>query len=269
MGKIITVASQKGGVGKTTTALNFAYSLCRLGERVLLLDADPQGGMTISTNIRKKTNKGLYDYLSGECKINEVAFYTKEKKLAIMGIGTAHPEAILQLEGWARDGVLASTLKRFGGHFDYLIIDAPAGLGSLVTALLNASDGVILAAQCKALALKSLSQFLSLINWVRNHDNQELRLEGVVLTMRNADDATENELFEEISTSFPEDLLYETAIAYDPVYEAASIKAIPVAMLNDGQRAARNYFALATEYKEREMLADAKGEEDGSDTGLF
>lgn len=268
MGKITTVASQKG-VGKTTTALNFAYSLCRLGAKVLLLDADPQGGMTISTNIRKKTDLGLYDYLAGQCKINEVAFYTKEQKLVVMGIGSTDPEAVLQLESWAREGLLESTLKEFSSHFDYLVIDAPAGLGSLVMALLNASEGVVLAAQCKALALKSLSQFLTLISWIRSHGNPGLQLEGVILTMRNAADATENAVFEEISSSFPEDLFFDTTIAYDPAYEDASIKAIPVGMLSAGKTAARNYFSLAIEYKEREMLAAAKGEEDGSDTGLF
>jgi len=269
MGKIITVASQKGGVGKTTTALNFAYSLSRLGERVLLLDADPQGGMSVATNIKKKTNLGLVDYLAGHCKIKDIAFYTREKKLAIMGFGTASPEAALQMETWSREGLLGTTLKRFSEHFDYLIIDSPAGLGSLVTALLNASDGIILTTQCKVLSLKTLSHMLSLVSWVRTHSNPDLQLEGVVLTMRHLDNETENEMFAEVVSGFPKELFFNTVITYDPIFETASLRAVPVAMLKLGRIAAKNYFALATEYKEREMLAQVKGENDDLDTGLF
>lgn len=269
MGKIITIASQKGGVGKTTTALNFAYSLSRLGERVLLLDTDPQGGMSIATNIRKKTNLGLFNYLAGDCKIKDIAFYTREKKLAIMGFGTANPEAAIQMETWAKEGLLGSTLERFSEHFDYLIIDSPAGLGSLVTALLSASDGVILATQCKVLSLKTLAQMLSLVSWVRTNSTPDLQLEGIVLTMRNLGNETENAMFAEIISGFPKELFFNTTIAYDPVFESAGLRAIPVAMLKAGQTAAKNYFALATEYKEREMLAQAKGDDDDLDSGLF
>ncbi|MCF6237741.1 MAG: ParA family protein [Candidatus Marinimicrobia bacterium] len=269
MGKIITVASQKGGVGKTTTALNFAYSLSRLGERVLLLDADPQGGMTIATNIRKKTDMGLFDLLAGSCKAKDIAFFTREKRLAIMGFGTSDPEAVMQMEVWAREGRLSKILQRFGEHFDYIIIDAPAGLGGLVAALLKTSQGVIIASQCKALSLKSLPKILSLVTWIRNNSNPALQLEGIILTMRDMDDNTENEMFAEVMSGFPEELFFSTTITHDPVFEAASIRSIPVAMMKAGHNAAKNYFALTTEFKEREMLAQAKGENDDLDSGLF
>lgn len=270
MGKIVTIASQKGGVGKTTTALNFSYSLSRLGERVLLIDADPQGGMSIATNIRKKTGRGLIDYLAGKSQLKEVAFYTKEKKMAIMGIGTVDPDSIHQLEDWARKGALSRALQHIAKHFDYIVIDAPAGLGSLTIALLEASQGVLLASQCRALSLKTLPKMLSLIAWVQEKTNPDLSLEGIVLTMRNGDNETENEMFKEISTGFPADLFFSNFISYDPVYELASLRSIPVGMLKAGNFAARNYFQLAIEYKEKEMLlAQSKGEEDDADSGLF
>jgi len=270
MGKIVTIASQKGGVGKTTTALNFSYSLSRLGERVLLVDADPQGGMSIATNIRKKTEKGLVDYLAGKSQLKEVAFYTKEKKMAIMGIGTVDPASVQQLEDWARKGALSRALQHIAKHFDYIVIDAPAGLGSLSVALLGASQGVLIASQCKALSLKSLPKMLALISWIQENTNPELSLEGIILTMHNRDNETESEMFREISQGFPADLFFSELIAYDPVFEQASLRSIPVGMLKTGKVAARNYFQLAIEYKEREMLLDqSKGEEDDVDSGLF
>ncbi len=270
MGKIVTIASQKGGVGKTTTALNFSYSLSRLGERVLLLDADPQGGMSIATNIRKKTDKGLIDYLVGKNQLKEVAFYTKEKKMAIMGIGVVDPDSMQQLEDWARKGALSRALQHIAKYFDYVVIDAPAGLGSLTMALLVASQGALLASQCKALSLKTLPKMLSLITWIQEKKNPDLLLEGIVLTMRNRDNETESEMFREISNGFPTDLFFSNFISYDPAFELASLRSIPVGMLKDGKLAARSYFQLAIEYKEREMLlAQSKGEEDDADSGLF
>jgi len=270
MGKIVTIASQKGGVGKTTTALNFSYSLSRLGERVLLIDADPQGGMSIATNIRKKTEKGLVDYLEGKSQLKDVAFYTKEKKMAIMGIGTVTPESIQRLEDWARKGVLAKALEHLEKYFDYIVVDAPAGLGSLSVALFGASHGVVLTSQCRALSLKSLPKMLSLIDWVQKKTNPDLLLEGIVLTMHNREDEIEREIFREISQGFPANLFFSETIMYDPVFEQASLRSIPVGMLKAGKQAARNYFQLIIEYKEREMLqAQSKGEDDVSDSGLF
>ena len=270
MGKIVTIASQKGGVGKTTTALNFSYNLSRLGERVLLIDADPQGGMTVATNLRKKTEKGLVDYLEGKSQFKEVAFYTKEKKMAIMGVGTVNPDSVQQLENLARKGVLCRALQHVAKYFDYIVIDAPAGLGSLSIALLNASQGVLLASQCRALSLKTLPKMLSLITWIQKNSNPDLSLEGIVLTMHNRDNETENEIFQEIRTGFPEDLFFSEFIAQDPAFELASLRSIPVGMLKNGKLAARNYFQLVIEYKEREMLlAQSKGEEDDADSGLF
>ncbi|SEA57051.1 chromosome partitioning protein [Desulfuromusa kysingii] len=270
MGKIVTIASQKGGTAKTTTALNLSYSLSCLGDRVLLLDADPQGGMTIATTIKGKTPAGLIDYLAGRCQLKEVAFYTKEKKMAIMGIGTVDPDSVRQLEDWARKAVIAKALKRFSKHFDYIVIDAPTGFGSVPVALLEASQGVILTSQCQSLSLKSLPKMLGVIDWVQKSSNPDLSLEGIVLTMRHPDNETENEMFQEIHSGFPAGLFFSEYIVSDPVFELASLRSVPVGMLSAGKVAAHNYHQLATEYKERELLRSlSKGADDGADSGLF
>jgi len=226
--------------------------------------------MSIATNIKKKTEKGLIEYLAGETKLKDVAFFTKTKKLAVMGIGVVNPETVLQLEDWARKGVVATTLQRLAKQFDYVVIDAPAGLGSVSIALLNASQGVLLASQCRTLSLKTLPKMLSLITWVQKNANPDLILEGIILTMHHREDETETEILKEITTAFPADLFFSELISYDPIFEVASVKSIPVGMLKAGKLAAHNYFQLAIEYKQREMLlAQAKGDDNDADSGLF
>lgn len=270
MGKIVTVASQKGGVGKTTTALNTAYNLSRLGDRVLLVDVDPQGGASIATNVRKKTEKGLMDYLTGRASLKEVISFSKERKLAVLGIGIREPEDVLRLEAMARKGVLKKLFAQLADYFGYIIVDAPAGLGGLLKSLFVASHGVIVVVQCRALALKSLPRILSLISWVKESENPGLQLEGTLLTMLSRDqESVEWQTFQQIRQGFPEEMFFSTTIFYDPLYEVASLQSIPVAMLKGGERAARNYMDFAVEFKEREAGDEERGEDDVSDSGLF
>jgi chromosome partitioning protein len=174
------------------------------------------------------------------------------------------------LEDRARKGVLAKALNHLEKYFDYIIGDAPACLGTLSVALLGASHGVVLTSQCRALSLKSLPKMLSLIDWIQKNSNPDLLLEGIVLTMHNRENEVEREIFGEIRQGFPTDLFFSETIAYDPVFEQASLRSIPVGMMKTGKQAARNYFQLVIEYKEREMLlAQSEGDDDGTDSGLF
>lgn len=270
MGEIVTVASQKGGVGKTTTALNLAYNLSLLGERVLLMDFDPQGGMSIATNIRKKTELGLMDYLTGKAKLKEIVGFTKMEKLAIIGIGIKEPEEVFKLEVLARKGVIAKLLEHLAGYFDYVILDSPAGVGGILKALLCASDEVVLIVQSRVLSLKTLPKILSLISLIREKNNAELRLVGTVVTMLDTDqDSFEQQLFQEVREGFPEEMFFATRISFDPIFEIASLKAVPVSMLHGGESAARNYMELAFEFKRRETHSQGQGENDVSDSGFF
>ncbi len=269
MGKIIVIASQKGGVGKTTTALNFGYELSRQGERVLLLDLDPQGGLSLATNIRKRSEAGFYDFLQRRVDFKSSAFRSSQKNLAVMGIGDSRPEAIFALETLAGKGTVGKCLQHIAKSFDYVIVDAPAGVNTLSMALLRVADEVLIALQCAALSLKSLPKMLSLIDWVKKDANAGLTLRGILLTMLKPDDETAAALYREVTDGFPPETFFNSVINYDPVFEQASLKALPVTMLRDGIQAGRDYYDLVQEFKARERRSESKEERDEFTTGLF
>lgn len=269
MGRVITIASQKGGVGKTTTTLNLGYSLSRFGNRVLLLDCDPQGGLTLATNLKKRTELGLINQLMGGKSPSEIIMHTKDGHLAVAGIGRLDPEDVFMLDEFAKDGRLSAGVRKLAEGFDYVLVDAPAGVGGLVTSLLFASDAVIVVALCRALSIKSLPLLLNLVRWVREHRNPGLAIEGVLLTMFDSANETERELSGEIRATLPEELFFRTAIPYLPCFEKASLRSIPIGMLQEGEEAARRYQDLAWELKERELNRQQGGGSDELVTGLF
>lgn len=269
MGKIITIASQKGGVGKTTTTLNLGYSLSRFGNRVLLLDSDPQGGMTLATNLKKRTELGLINILTEGREPSEIIMRVRDSSLAVAGVGRLEPEDVFMLDEFAKNGRLSAGIKSLAGDFDYMLIDAPAGVGGLVTSLMVASDAVIPVVLCRALAIKSLPLLLNLVNWVRLHKNPGLVLGGVLMTMLDERSEVERELLGEFRASLPEELFFRTTIPFQTVFEKASVRSVPVGMLNEGRDAAKQYMDLAWEIKERELRSRETGGSDELVAGLF
>ncbi len=269
MRRIITIASQKGGVGKTTAALNLGYSLSRLGGRVLIVDCDPQGGIAISSNLKKRTTKGLIDALKKECSAQDIVMTTRENTLSIAGMGTMEPEDVLFFEAEAASGRLKELLQSLCREYSYVLIDAPAGVGGIVTALLGASDGVIMVVQCKTLSLKTLPSFLKLVQWIRVNHNTSLHVDGVVFTMVDEQSPYELQLFDEAKKMFPAEAFFRATIPYDRLFEQASAKALPMALLRDGKILGNAYMTLAMELKERELRMEAGGERDDNAEGLF
>ncbi|MHB8881536.1 MAG: ParA family protein [Thermodesulfovibrionales bacterium] len=269
MRRIITIASQKGGVGKTTTTLNLGYNLSRLGGRVLIVDGDPQGGISIASNLKKKTSKGIIDVLKKECNPRDIVMTTRENTLSVVGIGTMEPEDVLFFEAEAARGRLKELLRTLSLDYSYVLVDAPAGVGGIVMALLSASDSVIMVVQCRTLSLKTLPSFLKLVQWVKGRQNALLVFEGVVITMLNEKNPYELQLYDEAKKMFPEEAFFRTMIPYDDLFEQASSRAVPIAMLRGGKKAGSIYMDLAMELKERELKREMGGEGDDDAEGLF
>jgi chromosome partitioning protein len=268
MGRIITVASQKGGVGKTTTTLNLGYCLSRYGSRVMIIDGDPQGGMAIASNLIKQTDKGLINLLKNETKTEDIIIGTRDKTMSVVGLGSLTPADIILLESEARTGTFGMLLKSITSGYDYIIIDAPAGVGVLPASLLSISDSVILTVNCRAISLKTIPLFLKLIKTIKEEHNQQLAFEGVLVTMFAQRIETEKQILGEIRKRFPADAFFKTMIPYNELFERASLNSVPVAMMPQGIQAARPYFELALEIKDKE-LHGKEGANDENIVGLF
>ena len=270
MGKIIAIASQKGGVGKTITALNLGHCMSRLGSRIMLIDGDPQGGMGITSNLSKQTDLGLMNLLKNEAKPEEIIFTTKEKTMSVVWLGSIQPSEVLFLESEARSGTFGMLIRSLTEGYDYIIIDAPAGVGGIAASLLSISDSVIMAINCRAISLKTIPLFLKLIKSIKSDLNPRLLFEGALITMFDSKKDLERQILGQIRKSLPNDAFFKTMIPYDEYYEKASLHSVPIAMMPKGVQAARPYFELALELKEKELMVEKEGEGDEEDiVGLF
>jgi chromosome partitioning protein len=269
MSKIIAIASQKGGVGKTTTAFNLGHSLTRFGSKVMLIDCDPQGGMTIATNLSKQTKLGLIDLLKDSSNPEDIICITKDKTMAVLGLGTLQPEDVLLLENEARSGTFGMLLQSLTKDYDYAVLDSPSGVGALPASLLSISDSVIITINCRVISLKTIPLFLKLIKDIKKEHNKKLDLEGVLITMYDEKNPMEKQILGEIKKMFPKHVFFQTIIPYSEDYEMASLHSIPAAMLPNGLRTARHYFEMALEIREKEKKSKTGGQSDEKIMGLF
>lgn len=266
MGSIIAIASHKGGVGKTTTALNLGYALSRFRGGVLVIDADPQGSLAVASNLRARTGRGLVHLLRQECSVADVVIPTKDGSMSVVALGTSTPEDTLFVEEQARNGALGKLISSLSNTYAYTIIDSPSGVGGLTTALLAASNSILLTVLPRALTLRTLPSFLRAIQFVRNSSNPRLRIDGVVVTMYDSKSPSDNEALEQIRRSFPEDIFFQAVIPEHALFEEATVRSVPVVMLPGGQRVARQYFELALEVRDRNLLRETG---DAEAAGLF
>ena len=185
MSRIITIASQKGGVGKTTTALNLGHSLSRLGEKVLIIDADPQGGFALSCNLKMRASagEGWVHVLRNDASYKDIVAYLIADSLAAIGVGIENPEDIVFFEKEAEKGNLGKLIQEAAQDFDYVLIDAPVGVGGIVKALLAVSNCYIPVINCRASTVKSIPKLLGLTEWIKNQVNPELDMAGILVTM--------------------------------------------------------------------------------------
>ena len=186
MGKIISFANQKGGVGKTTSAVNIAASLGVLDYKVLLVDLDPQGNATSGVGIRKKSlTNTIRQVLTGEIPASEAVLTTEYKNLSILpaNITLAGAEFDLFQEDEAPQAVIQRAFAPLKEQYDYIIIDCPPSLGMLTVNSLTASDGVVIPMQCEFYALEGLSQLMITISKIKSNYNSDLNVTGILMTM--------------------------------------------------------------------------------------
>lgn len=268
MKRVLTIGSHKGGVGKTTTALNLAYSLGRVVGQVLLVDLDPQSGLAHATNLRRRTRRGLLDFLKRTASAAEVRATTKDGILTVVGTGEVTPQDVGLLERAALDGSLRTAVEELSEGYRYVVIDAPAGVGAVVRGILEGSHGTLLVVNCRAITVRSIPAFLGLVRDVAAGANPGLRLEGVLISMYDARSGAETGLLEEIRATLPSDLLFGTVLPMAEVMEEASLRSLPIAMHRGGEEMAKLYLDLALELRERE-IALLQGPVDDEEPSLF
>lgn len=248
MSKIIAIANQKGGVGKTTTSVNLSAGLAKLGKRVLLIDIDPQGNTTSGVGINKAdVEQCIYDVLINEVHPKEVIVPTHIEGLDVI-------PATIQLAGAeielvpvvSREMRLKKNIHLVKKDYDYILIDCPPSLGILTINSLTAADSVIIPIQCEYYALEGLSQLLNTVRLVQKHLNTELQIEGVLLTMLDARTNLGIQVIEEVKKYF-QDKVYSTIIPRNIRLSEAPSHGQTIMTYDPRSKGAEVYMELAKE----------------------
>ncbi|PFO03081.1 sporulation initiation inhibitor Soj [Bacillus sp. AFS076308] len=248
MGKILSIANQKGGVGKTTTSVNLGACLAYIGKRVLLVDIDPQGNATSGVGIEKaEVEQCIYDVLVDDVEAKDVIKATSVENLyaipATIQLAGAEIELVPTI---SREVRLKRALGEVKEQFDYIIIDCPPSLGLLTLNALTASDAVLIPVQCEYYALEGLSQLLNTVRLVQKHLNQDLKIEGVLLTMLDARTNLGLQVIEEVKKYF-QDKVYKTIIPRNVRLSEAPSHGEPIITYDAKSRGAEVYLDLAKE----------------------
>jgi len=248
VGKIIAIANQKGGVGKTTTSVNLSACLAYIGKRVLLVDIDPQGNATSGTGIDKaEVDQCIYDVLVEDIDARLVIKNTAVEGLHIIPATIQLAGAEIELVPTiSREVRLKRALEAVKDEYDYIIIDCPPSLGLLTLNALTASDAVIIPVQCEYYALEGLSQLLNTVRLVQKHLNTELAIEGVLLTMLDARTNLGIQVIEEVKKYF-QDKVYHTIIPRNVRLSEAPSHGEPIIIYDPKSRGAEVYLDLAKE----------------------
>lgn len=263
MGRVISIANQKGGVGKTTTAVNISAILAKKGKKVMLIDADPQGNASSGLGLEKKDMEcSLYDVLINDINIEDTLQNTELKTLKVcpsnMDLAGAEVELVSEM---SREQRLKEKLDEIKDEFDFVIIDCPPSLGLITLNAFTASDSVLIPVQCEYFALEGLGQLLNTINLVKKHLNRTLEIEGAVLTMYDMRTNLSNQVVKEVKRYF-EDKVYKTVIPRNIKLSEAPSFGMPIIMYDAKSKGARAYEKLARELlKNTEERLKAEKEE--------
>lgn len=249
LGKIISIANQKGGVGKTTTSVNLSTLLAKRGKKVLLIDADPQGNATSGVGMDKNVELSVYDMLiSDEVESKDIIQKTEIKNLYIcpsnINLAGAEVELVSMM---SREYRMKEKLEQIKSEFDYIIIDCPPSLGLITLNSFTASNSVLIPVQCEYYALEGLGQLINTINLVKKHLNTELEIEGALLTMYDIRTNLSNQVVKEVNKYF-ENKVYKTVIPRNVKLSEAPSYGMPISIYDSRSKGAKSYDKFVKEF---------------------
>ena len=248
MCKVVSVANQKGGVGKTTTAVNLSTIIAKKGKKVLLIDVDPQGNATSGLGIDKEIETSTYDILINDTTLEEACVETavKDLKLCPSNISLAGAEVEL-VSMMSREQRLKEKLEEIKENFDYIFIDCPPSLGLITLNAFTASDSVLIPVQCEYFALEGLGQLLNTVNLVKKHLNKEIEIEGALLTMYDIRTNLSNQVVKEVKKYFGEKV-YKTVIPRNVRLSEAPSYGMPITIYDPRSKGAKSYIKFSKEF---------------------
>lgn len=248
MGKVISIANQKGGVGKTTTAVNLSTILAKKGKKVLMIDTDPQGNATSGLGINKDVNFSVYDVIINDVEIENTIQQTMVKNLEVcpsnINLAGAEVELVSMM---SREHRLKEKIDNQKDKYDYIIIDCPPSLGLITLNAFTASDSVLIPVQCEYYALEGLGQLINTINLVKKHLNKDLKIEGALLTMFDIRTNLSNQVVKEVNKYF-ENKVYKTVIPRNVRLSEAPSYGMPISVYDPKSKGAKSYDKFVKEF---------------------
>jgi len=259
MGKIISIANQKGGVGKTTTSVNMSTILAKRGKKVLMIDADPQGNASSGLGVEKEIELSVYDILINDTEAQQIVQKTKIRNLDVCpsNINLAGAEVEL-VSVMSREFRLKEKLDVIKDEYDYIIIDCPPSLGLITLNAFTASDSVLIPVQCEYYALEGLGQLINTINLVKKHLNKNIEIEGALLTMYDVRTNLSNQVVKEVKRYF-NDKVYKNVIPRNVKLSEAPSYGMPITIYDPKSKGAKSYEKFVKEFLKSNEVADSKG----------